>query len=129
MHLPELYLSAVIALAVAAISTTTARSGIFYPVRKYIDGKNKTLGELAACSYCTSHWLSFALVAVYRPRLLVQYYLLDLIVTAFAIIAMSAIFIGIIGSLIRFRPDEAREMDEEQAKDEDNFDNFREEEP
>ncbi|MEE9555573.1 MAG: hypothetical protein V3W18_14900 [candidate division Zixibacteria bacterium] len=48
--------------------------------------KNNPLGELLSCGYCFCHWTAFALVAVYRPRLmesswsLLDYFLTGLII-------------------------------------------------
>ncbi len=61
---------AYLALAISAITITTAKMEIFRALRLWIYDHNEWLGELVKCSYCTSHWLAFAGVAIYTqsPR-------------------------------------------------------------
>lgn len=61
--------SGLLALAVASISHTLARGKVFEPSREWVWLKSERLGELVGCPYCTSHWVSFLLVAIYHPIL------------------------------------------------------------
>lgn len=83
----------VLALAVAAASFTIARTKITEPLRKKL-GTTSWFGKLINCPYCVSHWLSFGAVGIYRVRLVDQLYVLDLLVTAMAMVAVSAFIIG-----------------------------------
>lgn len=105
MNMIELYQVAVLALAVAAISVTTSKSRMFASSRVWIAGRSEFLGELASCHYCTSHWLAIVLVAIYRPVLVPQWFLIDLIVSVFAMVAISALISGVIIKLTPFRGD------------------------
>ncbi|NOG82214.1 MAG: DUF1360 domain-containing protein [Planctomycetes bacterium] len=39
--------------------------------------KNSFLGELFSCSYCFGHWVAFAFVTIYQPKLFEVWWLLD----------------------------------------------------
>lgn len=43
-----------------------------------------------SCGYCFSHWVAFALVAIYHPRLLESWWLMDYFFTALVIAWLSA---------------------------------------
>lgn len=107
MNLIGLYQVAVLALAVAAIAVTTSKSRMFTPTRKWVAGRSNLLGELASCHYCTSHWVAFVLVAIYRPVLVPQWFLLDLLVSVFAVVAIAAVISGVIIKLTPFQADAA----------------------
>jgi len=69
----------------ASIAFTVAESRLFLGLREWTKNKNSMLGSLFACSYCFGHWVSFALVAVYRPRLFAAWWPLDYFLTALVI--------------------------------------------
>lgn len=96
----------ILSLVTASISTTTAHSSLFEPLRKWLMAKNKWLGKLAGCSYCTSHWVAFGCVAVFQPTLTDAWLPVDFAVSAFVIIAISAIVGGIIVKLTPFHSGE-----------------------
>ncbi|MBI4415235.1 MAG: DUF1360 domain-containing protein [Candidatus Kerfeldbacteria bacterium] len=95
----------ILALATAAISVTMAKARIFASAREWIAARNGWLGELAACSYCTSHWVAIALVAVYRPVLVRQWIVIDLFVSVFVVVALASLVSGAISRLIPFQVD------------------------
>jgi len=97
--------TAILALATATISQTSARAKITAPMREWVQGKNAWLGELAACPYCTSHWVAFGLVLIYQPRWLHRFLPLDLVIATFAIVAL-ATFIGGGMAYLTFHPEE-----------------------
>lgn len=113
MVLDELYHVAVLALATAAISVTVSKARIFAFVRGWIASRSRRLGELVSCSYCTSHWVAIGLVAVYRPVLISQWIILDLIISVFSVVAIAAIVSGVITKLNPFHGTEnaARDTD------------------
>jgi len=86
----------VLGAAVAAVAYTLARTKVSEPWRKWIKAKNEWLGNLFGCPYCLSHWLSFGAVGIYQIRLVEQFYPLDLLVTAMAMVAYAAVIIGTI---------------------------------
>ena len=95
--IPALFL---LALAVSAIAMSMTQGSIFAPFRTWIAAKSNWLGELFACFFCLSHWVTFAAVALFRPRpLRCGFWLADLAVSAFAIIALATITSGIIFSV------------------------------
>lgn len=103
MNTIGLYQVAVLALATAAISVTVSRSRIFASAREWIAIRNTWLGELVSCSYCTSHWVAIALVAIYRPVLISQWIFVDFLVSVFGIVAIAAVISGVIINLNPFR--------------------------
>ena len=81
----------ILSLAVSAVSVTITKGAIFEKIRCAIEKRSCFFGELVRCPYCTSHWLSFAVVLVYQPLLVSSGNLIaDLIITAFAIVALAA---------------------------------------
>jgi len=48
------------------------------------------LGIFFSCGYCLGHWVAFALVAIYRPRLFEFWWLLDYFLTALVIAWLAA---------------------------------------
>lgn len=102
MNMIGLYQVAVLALATAAISVTVSRARVFASAREWIASRNTWLGELVSCSYCTSHWVAIALVAIYRPVLVSQWIIVDLLVSVFGVVAIAAIVSGVIIKLNPF---------------------------
>lgn len=90
MNLQQLFVALILALPVSVISLTITRSSLFDHLRKWMVERNEWLGKLVTCPYCTSHWVSFALVAWYQPRMLQSAWLpVDLMISAFAIVALA----------------------------------------
>lgn len=58
----------VVVMATSAISLTITKSALFDGLRAYL-GKESLLGKLAHCHYCVSHWVAFALVAIFQPEI------------------------------------------------------------
>jgi len=74
----------------ASVSFTVTETKLFLPSREWIKKKNTILGELFFCSYCFAHWIAFALVAVYKPKLFEAWWILDYILTAIVIVWFSS---------------------------------------
>ena len=85
--LAVLYLS----LVTASISFTVTETKLFKPLREWLKKKSAFLGELFACGYCFGHWVAFALVTAYKPRLFEFCRLLDYFLTAVVIAWLSAV--------------------------------------
>ncbi len=98
-----LYQVTILALATAAISVTISKARIFASVREWVTAHSTWLGELISCSYCTSHWVAIAFVAIYRPVLIPQQAVVDLIVSVFAMVGIAAVMSGVIIKLNPFR--------------------------
>lgn len=96
-----MYQVVVLALATAAISTTISKGRIFVSARKWIIERNEWLGKLVSCSYCASHWVALVFVAIYRPILIQQWFIVDFFVSVFSVVAISAI---ISGAIIKLTP-------------------------
>ena len=84
-----------LSLVTASVSFTVAESKLFLPFREWIKGRNAFLGELLSCGYCFGHWVSFALVALYRPKLFDLWWLFDYFLTAIVIAWLSAFLWGL----------------------------------
>jgi len=69
----------------ASVSFTVTEAKICGRFRAWAKEKNLFLGELLSCGYCFGHWVAFALVAVYRPRLFYAWWPLDFFLTALVI--------------------------------------------
>ncbi len=69
----------------ASIAFTVTETKLFKPLREWLQNKIPFLGELFSCGYCFGHWVAFALVAVYRPKLFGYWWLLDYFLTALVI--------------------------------------------
>jgi hypothetical protein len=74
-----------LSLVTASVSFTVAETKLFKRFREWVAGKSSFLGAMFSCGYCLGHWIAFALVAVYRPRLFESWWLLDYFLTALVV--------------------------------------------
>ncbi len=74
----------------ASVSFAVTETKLFLPLREWVKGKNSFLGELLSCGYCFCHWMAFALVAIYLPKLFEAWWLLDYFFTALVIAWLGA---------------------------------------
>ena len=81
-----LYLS----LVTASISFTVTETKLFGPLREWAKTKGAFVGELLSCGYCFGHWIAFALVAIYQPRLVRSWWLFDYFLAALIIAWLGA---------------------------------------
>lgn len=92
MNNPNLLALAFLALAVSVVSLTIAKTKAFAAIREKIAEKSDWLGYLFSCPYCLSHWISFLVVAVYRPITVSSGIILaDLAVSIFVIVALATV--------------------------------------
>jgi len=82
-----IYLSVV----TAAVSFTVTETKLFKGFREWLKRKSSFLGDLISCGYCFGHWVAFALVAVYKPKLFESWRLLDYFLTAIVIAWLAGI--------------------------------------
>ena len=118
----------ILSLATAAISLTISKAKVTAPAREWLARRNKWLGNLVECPYCTSHWVAFALVALYRPETILHLWVvLDLLVVAFVIVALAALVCGVIIKLNAYSADSsgshATNRGSRQSSDEDDSSN------
>jgi hypothetical protein len=80
----------------ACISFTVTESRLFMPLRDlfWVDSQHEKskIGQLFDCGYCFGHWVSFVLVAIYRPMLFYSgFWPIDYFLTAIVIAWLSGI--------------------------------------
>lgn len=86
-----------LSLTAASLTLTISKGKIFRNPRNRLTMLNSWLGELINCPYCTSHWISLLLVAIFRPRPLVsEIMIIDLAVSMFILVSLSSMLIGLI---------------------------------
>lgn len=113
MDKQSLYVALLLSLPVAAISVTITKASIFHPLRNWVAEHSEWVGKLFTCPYCMSHWVSFVLVACYQPRVFQLWWLLDLILSGFAVVAVSALVSGVIVHLVFAESENRRELEQE----------------
>lgn len=79
-----------LSLATASVAYTVSETALFSGLRKWVSERSVWGGKLLSCGYCVGHWVAFGLVAIYRPRLLESWWLLDYFLTALIIAWMAA---------------------------------------
>lgn len=89
-----------LSLATAAISVTITKAKVFASMRNWVGARSQWLGSLVTCTYCTSHWVAIGFVAIYQPILFPKLFLVDLIASVFAIVAVSSFLATIIAKLM-----------------------------
>ncbi len=73
----------------ASISFIVTETKLFAALREWLKRKNSFCGDLVSCGFCFGYWIAVALVAIYKPRLFVSWWLLDYFLTATAIAWLS----------------------------------------
>jgi hypothetical protein len=81
---------ALLSVATASIAFSVAETKLFAPLRDGLARRSRFWSELVSCGYCLGHWLAFALVAIYRPRLFAGGWLVDYFLTALVIAWLAA---------------------------------------
>lgn len=79
-----------LSMIAASISFTVSETKLFKTLREKVNEKSNLLGSLLSCGYCFGHWAAFALVAIYRPKLVEAWWLLDYFLTALLIAWLAA---------------------------------------
>jgi hypothetical protein len=82
---------ALLSVVTASIAFTITETKLFAPLREWVRRSSSFWGEMVACGYCFGHWLAFALVAVYRPRLFHAWWVVDYFLTALVIAWLAAL--------------------------------------
>jgi hypothetical protein len=83
-------LVALLSVATASIAFTVSETKLFAPVRERLKSRSRFAGDMVSCGYCLGHWIAFALVAIYRPRLFDAWWLLDYFLTALVVAWLAA---------------------------------------
>lgn len=95
-----------LALAAGVAATTITKAKVFQPLRSAAKRRSSWLGYLVSCPYCVSHWLVFALQAVYRVRLVHSGLpALDVIVSSFPMIGLAVLVPAVLTRVYRFDVD------------------------
>ncbi len=81
---------AILSLAAASVAFTISEATVFAGIREGVKSRNPWLGKLVSCGYCMGHWVAFALVVTYKPRLFECWWLLDYFLTALVIAWLAA---------------------------------------
>jgi hypothetical protein len=84
-------LSIYLSFITASVSFTVTETKLFKRLREWMKKKSTFFGELFSCGYCFGHWVAFALVAVYQPKIVVAWSPLDYFLTALFIAWLSGI--------------------------------------
>jgi hypothetical protein len=93
-----------------AIAVTLSKGKIFRAQRLWIRSKSSWIGQLMSCPYCLCHWIVAVVTLMYRPCLLHSSVpFVDLAISLFCIIGITAFEIGILLSLFHFEPDPTSE--------------------
>ena len=79
-----------LSLVTASVALTLCEKMLFAGLREWGKRRSTWLGKLACCGYCLGHWVAFALVAIYRPRLFGGWWLLDYFLTGLVIAWLAA---------------------------------------
>lgn len=101
-----------LALVSATMTVTLTRASIFERPRRWLSEKSVFLGKLLACPYCSSHWVAFALVGVYRPQVLVTHWAVNFFAVSFSVVTLTAFFMG--GMFAAFQHIPPPKVDEEE---------------
>ena len=93
MNINDFLICIIIALAVSPISFTITKTKIFKPIRSWAFSKNKFLGELLECPYCSSHWISllFCIIIVPQP-IKSAFIIMNIIISTFVVVFFSSVF-------------------------------------
>jgi hypothetical protein len=83
------------ALAISAASVTLSKSRMMLSYRRLMRRIHPEVWYLSRCHYCTSHWLSAAVVAVYTPVVRGTFWV-DMLLAWLALVGASAIVSGVI---------------------------------
>ena len=107
---------AVLALAIGAVSLTITKANIFEWLRAWLDRRARNprgwfrrpfgwLNELFDCPYCMAHWIVLVVMVVYKPLLIATgREWPDLVVTYFALVAVSSLAGGAIFRVFGGKP-------------------------
>jgi hypothetical protein len=79
-----------LSLVAASVAFTLCETVLFAGLRERVKARSVCLGKHAGCGYCLGHWITFGLVAIYRPRLLEAWWRLDYFLTALIIAWLAA---------------------------------------
>lgn len=90
----------IICLAISSISLTLSKSYIGKILVAWAFKRSEIFGELMSCHYCLAHWLALIFYAVYQPSLIEGYFIVDAIISIFAMITIATIISCIITTLM-----------------------------
>lgn len=96
-HLEQVGVLLVLGAACGVVAMTLSKATIFSRLRVWVDRQSEWLGDLIGCPYCTSHWIALAAVIAFQPRPVeTSWYVLDMIVSVFALTFVASLACGAI---------------------------------
>lgn len=102
----ELQQFLLLAVCCGTVAYTLTKGSIFTPLREWVIDRSLWLGKLITCPYCTSHWVVFFAMLIFRPRLINYGFApTDYLATGFALVGLSAMSAGVIFKLFFVRED------------------------
>lgn len=105
-----------LALAATSVTVTLSRAPIFNRPRNWVAGKSEFLKKLISCPYCLSHWVSFAIVGLYRPTVLPVHPVVNYFMVSFAIVTVASMLTGLIFTAFQHIPPPQEAVEEEEAE-------------
>lgn len=99
----------ILSLAVAAMSLTLAKAKVTSRLRGWLLVKLPWVGQMVQCVYCSSHWIAFG-VALFTMPLQPYSDWLNLLITTFALVGLSAIFTGLAIKLLHMDQQELYDL-------------------
>lgn len=114
ISLDGIWMILILGAATGVISITLTKALIFKDLREAVKARSKWFGKLLSCPFCSSFWIGAIWIGIYQPRALESsLWPVDLILSVFLDVAVSAVWCGIIFKFIGWiGPDE----DEEEEK-------------
>ena len=79
-----------LSVVTACLAFTVSETVLFAPLREGVKKRSLWLGKLLSCGFCLGWWIALILTAIYQPRLLQRWWLLDYFLTAALIAWLSA---------------------------------------
>jgi hypothetical protein len=80
-----------LSMVTASVSFTVTEMKLCKPMREWAVKVSPFLGELLSCGYCLGHWVALILVALYQPRVLQSWWVLDFFVTVLIVAWMAGL--------------------------------------
>lgn len=100
VHASAIVTCLLLGIGIGAAAFTIARTKISAPFRAWVTKRSTWFGSLVSCPYCLSHWLAFAAIAIYRPRPVAKFLVIDWGVAWFLTVAVAALMAGVVSRSI-----------------------------
>jgi hypothetical protein len=91
VNFTELLRLVYLSVACGAISMVITKGAIFDGFHEWLEKRSPFSEKLLSCPWCTSHWVAFILVLVYRPVVMTAFLPIDYLVSVMVMVALSSI--------------------------------------